>query len=286
MSRFLIGIVGYGKNPHAPCFLDYARAIASALRALGHEAEYATEEARRQRPGRLILFGANNLRDGDGEGAIPEDAIIFNSEQLAAVADPKFFLQNYLQYRNMVVWDYSEANIAELKKLGIERAVHCPVGYVPSMETIAPTAEEDIDVLFYGSVAGPRREILDALDAAKLNVVRLFGVYDKARDEYIARSKVVLNLHYYPHGIFEIFRVSHLLANKKCVVTEAGGRDQALESFASRACFYVPREEIVAGCCALVDDARVRSEIAERGYQEFKKLDLVGYVRRALEVSS
>jgi hypothetical protein len=132
--RFLIGIVGLGTNPHSRCFEDVARALAAALRELGHEVEYANPEAK---PGRLILFGANNLMDDPQNPQIPADSIIFNSEQLAAIADPSFFMQNWVQYRNFVVWDYSQTNIKALRKLGIQRAVHCPIGYHPSMSKIA-----------------------------------------------------------------------------------------------------------------------------------------------------
>ncbi|HKW48703.1 MAG TPA: hypothetical protein VJN70_14740 [Gemmatimonadaceae bacterium] len=280
--KFLVGIVGMGTNPHVGCFLDFAKALANALRALGHEVEYATAEARRLRPGRLIMLGANNLSDPGGH--IPDGSIVFNSEQLAAVDNPAFFLQNYLQYRRLTVWDYSEANLAALKKLGITRAVHCPVGYVPSMTTIEPETE-DIDILFYGSVAGPRREILDALDQTGLNIVRLFGVYGEDRDAFIARSKLVLNLHYYPNGVFEIFRVSHLLANRKCVLTEAGGCDRALEDFARLACAYVPREQIVDTAKMLAANEKMRHEQARVGQEAFKKLDFVQGVGEALEQS-
>lgn len=280
--KFLIGVVGMGVNPHVPCFMDFARALANALRALGHDVEYATAEARRERPGRLIMLGANNLSDPNGQ--IPDGSIVFNSEQLAAVADPTFFLQNYLQYRNLTVWDYSQANIAALKKLGIARAVHCPVGYIPSMTTIEPE-KEDIDILFYGSVAGPRREILDALDKTGFEIVRLFGVYGEERDAFIARSKIVLNLHYYPNGIFEIFRVSHLLANRKCVLTEAGGCDRALEEFARSACAYVPRGDLVDTAKMLVADEHMRREQARIGHEVFRKLDFVRSVAEALEQS-
>ena len=45
-------------------------------------------------------------------------------------------------------------------------------------------------------------------------------VNDLQRDALIARSKVVLNMHYYEPGEFESVRVSYLWANRKCVVTE------------------------------------------------------------------
>jgi hypothetical protein len=280
MARFQIGIVALNRNPHTPCFLDFAKALAAALRRLGHEVKYATPGGE----GRLILFGANNLRDDLEHPAIPADAIVYNSEQLAALKDPTFFLQGWIGFKDHVLWEYSEANMVALKTLDL-RGVLCPVGYVPEMEVVPQATDEDIDVLFYGSVAGPRREVLDALDASGLHVVRLFGVYGAERDAYVARSKVVLNLHYYPRGVFEIFRVSHLLANRKCVLTESGGCDAGLEAFAERSCAYVPRARIVDECRRLVADATARRAQAERGYEEFKKVDLVENVRRAVEQS-
>ncbi len=46
--------------------------------------------------------------------------------------------------------------------------------------------------------------------------------HGRARDELISRAKVVLNVHFYPTAIFEIVRVSYLLANRKAVVGECG----------------------------------------------------------------
>ena len=39
---------------------------------------------------------------------------------------------------------------------------------------------------------------------------------------WIARSKIVLNLHQYDAQVFEIVRVSYLLANRRAVVSERG----------------------------------------------------------------
>ena len=216
---------------------------------------------------------------------MPLDAIVYNSEQVSAARTPEQFIQNFHQYRKHVVWDYSETNIRALRDLGIERPVHCPVGYISSMTKIMFSDTEDIDVLFYGSINSARREILDALDAAGLRVVRLFGVYGAERDQVIARAKVVLNLHFYDRPVFEIFRVSHLLANKKCVVSEDGGQDVELEAFAARAVVLEPRVRIVERCRELVADSVARKEIALRGFEEFRKIDLVECVRLALEAS-
>jgi hypothetical protein len=188
--------------------------------------------------------------------------------------------------RNFAVWDYAQSNLDVLHRLGIHTATLCPLGYHKSMEVLPKVDEQDIDVLFYGSAGGPRREILDALDKTGMNVVRLFGVYDGPRDGIIARAKVVINLHYYPNGVFEIFRCSHLFANRVCVVNEAGGRDKGLEDLARRCTAYTPRAELVERCKELVASPHKRLMIAEQAYEEFKKTDMTENVRRALEASS
>jgi hypothetical protein len=283
MARFAVVITGRERFPHVECFYETARALAKALQRLGHE---VTDDPNR---GRLIIFGANNLHQVEG-APIPSDAILFNSEQLAAVTDPGFFMQGYLAgSKTLTVWDYSAENVKAMKeKLGITRAVHCPLGYVPEMTTIEklPPDKQDIDVLHYGSIGDSRRkEILDGLDKEGLNVVKLFGVYGQERDAYIARAKIVINLHYYPNGVFEIFRVSHLLANKKCVVTEAGGCDPQLEKLAEDACRYTYRAHLVEACKMLCGNASIREMYEQRGFAYFSAHDFVESVRQALEQS-
>lgn len=272
--RFSVGIVKYGVDPNARCFEDFAHAVARVLRALGHD-------TRTDWTGRLIMFGANNMLDS--VGTLPSDAISYNAEQIAAVKLSRLFV-NVEQYKDRFVWDYSEANAAKLRDLGFKRVVMCPVGYEPKMTSIAPV-DEDIDVLFYGSLNPRRKEILNRLAAAGLRVLRLFNIYGAERDAVIARAKVVLNMHHYERGVFEIFRVSHLLANRKCVVSEGDGCDAGLEAFAERATRLVSYDRLAEACRELVGDAGARVSLAERGHAEFTKIDLVENVRVALEAS-
>lgn len=277
MSSFRVVIHSRGRNPHAACFEDLAKAVVSALRILGHEVVPET------RPGRLIMFGANNIIE-DPSGLLPKDAILFNTEQLAAVDDPRQIFQGHQLFRDHVIWDYSKANLEVLSDLGCNRGVHCPVGFVPSMSTISPE-EEDIDVLFYGARNTRRKNILDGLEAAGLKVEAPFGVYGLERDKLIARSKIVLNLHFYPGAVFEIVRVSHLLANRKCVVSEDGGCDPFLEQFAKEATAYVHRDGIISLCKELSADSVKRRQQADRGYHRLAQLDFVESVRNALAAS-
>jgi hypothetical protein len=287
MSRFLVGMAGYAENANARCFEDHVRAVSASLRDLGHEVSYATLEELR-RGGQLIVWGVNNIRedaraseDPERLERFPKGTIIFQTEQVSAIADPSYFIQNWAQFRDFKVWDYARSNVEALGKLGIG-ATLCPLGYHPSMEKIERAAE-DIDVLFYGSNVGPRRALLDKLEDSGLRVYRLFGAFDKERDAIIARSKVVINLRAYVDGVFEIFRCSHLFANRRCVVNEAGNRDPELEALAKRCASTVPRDQLIDECRRLVADAGAREAVAERGYEEFKKINMVESVRRALE---
>lgn len=283
MSRFAIFVLGIKRNPHMRCFMDVAQATKYALRRLGHEVVNGTfreiEEGRLN--ARLILFGANGVTDPGN--LLPEDAIIFNAEQVATmkVTDP---ILTHDTFHRRVVWDYSAMNAAKLRTLGFQRVVHCPVGYVPEMRTIEPV-EEDIDVLFHGSMNDRRRAILDDLARAGLRTVRLWTLYDDERDVHIARAKVCLNIHYYDPAVFEIFRVSHLVANGKCVVSEDDGRDEGLEAVARAVTRYVPYAGIVEACRDLVANDEARREQARAGHEAFKKIDFTESVRLALEAS-
>lgn len=311
--KFSVPIAGYGlpdpQFQHVGCFIDFVRSLVEALRDLGHEVV---------RPdgfwqpghsnGRPIVFGAQNMINleapGDPGSWTPSDAILFNTEQTgAAGADPKRIFDAVKTWQNRVIWDYSEVNATKLREMGCKHVVLCPLGYHPSMTRIQPLLpeQEDIDVLFAGSVETPQRiakfkrsptirvldrgAILEDLRRAGLKVQHVFGVYGTDLDPILARAKVVLNLHYYEGAVFEIFRVSHLLANKKCVVTENGGIDGQLEEFAERSTIRLARKDIVEACKVLVADSHARRVQANAGHEEFLKTSLENNVKRALEQS-
>lgn len=277
--KFTVGIFGRDKFAHVVCFEDLAHALTIALRKAGHEISDFDN------PGRVIALGVNNTSDPWDK--IPKDMIIFNTEQVGAVEDPRFHMRNLDQYKKHVIWDYSAQNVQKLRDAGCKRAVHCPVGYVEGMRKVEPlnSKEEDIDVLFYGALNDRRKDIIIALENSGLKVTTLFNVYGKSRDDFIARAKIVLNIHFYEPSVFEIVRVSHLLASGKCVVSESGSCDFDLEKFAGKATVCVPIDNIVDVCKQLVSDKEYRQDVAERGRAEFKKLDLVDFVRKAVEAS-
>src|SRR5262249_29172921 len=159
---------------------------------LGHEAKLFLDVPTE---GRVIVFNAHNL---PVEYELPDDAIIFNAEQVqtegvyANVWKENKQIQRYLdRLKSHMVWDYSTLNISRLEKLGIHADL-CLVGYWPGLVNIKQT-EQDIDVLFVGSLNERRKLMLLATAKRKLVTRVVFGEYGQERDSLIARAKVVLN---------------------------------------------------------------------------------------------
>lgn len=192
--------------------------------------------------------------------------IIYNLEQI--VPGSPWLSPDYLSVLNKFsVWDYSKRNIEELERIGIEGALHCPIAYVKDLERI-PKREKDIDVLFYGSLNERRKQILEDLRNVGLSVVQIFGLYGEERDSFIARAKIILNLHFYESKVFEIVRVSYLLANRCFVVTENSPKPE-IESELAPGIVLCPYEKIVSSCLEYVNRDREREAIATEGYKLF-----------------
>ena len=211
-----------------------------------------------------IVFGAHHLSES-GERKLPADAILYNFEQLRDGAP--WFQPRYLALlRRFRVWDYSLANIDYLRRSSISpEARHVPVGYVPQWTRIEST-EQDIDVLFFGRLTDRRKRVLHALADLGFEVRFLVGVFGQERDRWIARSKVVLNIHAQAGGLFEYLRVLSLLANRKAVVPEPGVADE-LDPGLARGLEVVPYDRLIESCVRLIRNPDARLALADAGYK-------------------
>jgi hypothetical protein len=227
-----------------------------------------------------ILLGANLLSAAD-VAVLPPGTIVYNLEQISESSS--WCSATYLQLlQNCQVWDYSARNIASLARLGVTVKVeHVPVGYVPELTRIAASAVEDIDVLFYGSMNERRNNVISHLRQAGLNAHAVFGVYGPARDALIARAKVVLNMHYYKANIFELVRVSYLLANRKAVVAECNPGTE-IDPDIVDAVQLAPYEGLVSACIELVANSGSRKALSERGFSRMVARDERAYLAAAL----
>ncbi len=275
--RFAVAVVTPPSNPTiGGGFREIAEGLHHALLALGHDSAVTSRLDLDDR--HTIVFGANHLIHYGLE--VPKNPIFYNLEQLGDdspwMAVPEF-IELFRRYQN---WDYSQANIEYLAALGLPRPTYVPIGYVPELTRIAP-APEDIDVLFYGMLSERRYAVLRDLHDRGLRVKWLSGVLGASRDAWIARSKIVVNVHYWEAKIFEIARVSYLLANRRAVVSERG-TDPTLERELASGVAFADYDELVDRCIELLGDERARHELAERGYQAFSARDQAAIVHRAL----
>jgi hypothetical protein len=140
---------------------------------------------------------------------------------------------------------------------------------------------QDIDVAFFGSENPRRLAVLQALLRAGLKVHAAVGVYGAERDALLSRAKLVLNLHYHEAQVFEIVRVSYLLANRLCVVSEIGF-DRDLEAPFARGVAFAPYGELVAACRYLLQRPNARRRIAQDGFEAFQAMPQAPMLRAAL----
>lgn len=206
-----------------------------------------------------IILGANML---DPEVPLPEDSILVNLEQLEGnTLLPPHYFDRLLRH---TVWDYSAANVRLLRARGAREVTRIPLGYVPELTRIVGK-EPDIDILFYGSLNPRRLVVLDQLSAAGARVERLFGLYGAERDAYIARSKIVLNMHFYESKMLEVVRIFYLLANGVFVISERGADAEEAARFEGGVVFS-GYEQLVSNCLRYLGDPQSRQIIAASGH--------------------
>jgi SAM-dependent methyltransferase len=276
VSRFAVSVVSPQGYVHSAAFREVAESLHHGLVALGHDS-LITDSVRP--PGRRPIILGSNLLKGVREKP-PKDAVLYNLEQI----DPgsPWLTPDLLElFRRHTVWDYSPRNAERYRALGLPAPRVVPIGWVPALTRIAPAAEEDIDVLFYGSVNPRRRRILDALAARGLRVEAAYGLYGEARDQLIARAKIVLNVHFYEAKVFEVVRVSYLLANRRCVVSERGVDPLEERRFEAGVAF-APYDDLVDTCLRLARDPVARASLAAAGHGLMKRRDTAAYLREAL----
>jgi hypothetical protein len=218
-----------------------------------------------------IIFGAQMMSESD-LGAFPRDTIVYNFEQISGleVNDVKPILK--FAAERFRIWEYSEANISTWSKLRSARdVVHVPVGWAPILKRIEKRVPQDIDVLIYGLPGRLRLEIFHELCHRGVKCLFVSGMYGAPRDELISRAKLVLNLNLHDFSrIFEIVRVSYLLANAKAVVADRQPGTY-IERGLEEAVAFAPPHQVADVCLALLNDDRARLELEERGREVIEK---------------
>jgi hypothetical protein len=277
-DRHCIWVVSPAGYVHSRAFEEVALGLHCAFGELGGKAPLVSAPSNWN--GRTpIVFGAN-LLPADAANWLPKNTILVNLEQVSK--ESNWINGAYVGLlRQFPVLDYSPRNRDELYRLGITHAGLLRVGYSSGLTRIAHAPVKDIDVLFYGSMNPRRRDLLVTLTNAGLNVAVLFGVYGEERDAVIARSKLVINIHHFEAQVFEIVRISYLLANRVCVVTEGHADDLDMAPYAEGLAF-ASYDGLAARCLALLADQGERDSIAEKGFEIMSGISQSAILREAI----
>jgi hypothetical protein len=261
MARLNICLVKPDHYIHSYAFLELGELLFFSLKELGHEVTFGFNHI--EPSATNILIGCH-LLDPSFITQIPASTIILNTEQVYGETDwnkPIFSWAKHFQ-----IWDYSPKNIEKLNQLGIDRTKLLRIGFQKELARLDISGPKEIDVLFYGSVNDRRKAIIDGLEAKGLKVKVLFGVYGKDRDEWIERSKVVLNHHYYESQIFEIVRVFYLLTNAVAVVGEVNDTT-SINSIYQDGIYASRYEDLISNCVELVSNQTLRDQIQVKALQ-------------------
>ena len=227
-----------------------------------------------------IVLGAHLLNDNLIED-IPENTIIFNTEQIESITENwKKKILN-LARKNIIFWDYSQYNLDYLSKTINIKGKLFQIGYQKELNRINHNIDKNIDVLFYGSINARREHIINKLKDRKINVKTLFGVYGKERDNLIAKSKLILNMHMYDSKIFEIVRVFYLLSNSIPVLTEVGSDTKFNNDFLDLVCKST-YENIEKNIIYLLENDKKRIELGESGLNAIKKFPQIKFTEQIL----
>jgi hypothetical protein len=266
-DRYRVVIIVPAGYKHSLCFTEVAFLLRNSLTANGISCDITVNDLAADSIN--IILGFHLLAFGDY--LAPYKYIPYQLEQLSAAEG--VFSDNVKKILSggVAVWDYSAENIEFLRTQGISAKL-LPVGFHESMEQVPQAAEKDIDVLFFGSLGERRQAVLTKLEKAGKapKVKTLFGVYGRERDEFIGRSKILLNIHYYSTKIFEAVRVSYLLNNRCCVVSE----ESSVYPYAGVNIPLVAYDALPEKCLDILDKgedgAASYKSIGEASYSEFK----------------
>lgn len=186
---------------------------------------------------------------------IPADSVIYQTEH------PSTWAPSYSeQLRARETWAYSE-HASYYDK-------HVPLGYSPDFPRIALATEQDIDVLFFGSMNHRRAFVLGQCERQGLNVhTAPMGTFGTELTRLIARAKVVLNVHYYTApSCFEYARVVPLVHSGVCVLSENSEQGEGTGLAASAS--YT---NLANAAKALVENKELREHCAKQSLKNLMK---------------
>ena len=115
-----------------------------------------------------------------------------------------------------------------------------------------------------------------------LNVSAIYGVFGEQRNEMIARSKVILNHHFFETKILEMVRISFLLANRCAVLSEKSSNQTEDSMWSSGICFS-EYSNLPMTAQGLINNDSKRILLSETGFKMIRERKIEDYLKIALK---
>ena len=151
--------------------------------------------------------------------------ILYQLEQLNNINKYKKNINNELEIfmkNALYVLDYNMSNYNNLSNEINKMYVGVPI---IKNESILPV--KDIDILFYGNLNDYRKNILKNLSKV-YNIKILEKSFGSELRDYIIRSKIILNIHYYKDALLELCRIHEAIPYKCKIISEISRDDLKL----------------------------------------------------------
>lgn len=276
----VVCLIQPGGYIHSLGLLEVCQLLAASFESLGWRAKLTVNQLEDQALN--VVVGYHLLRPEDAALFAGRRVVVYQLEQATQGEDWLTAERLGLLAAASAVWDYSPENIAALRRSGIGRVRELKLGFHPALRKIAQREEsaKDVDVLFYGSMNQRRARVLDAL-SRRCRVKTLFGVYGQERDRWIARSRIVLNIHHYASRIMEQVRLSYLLNNECFVISEEAEHNPFGDGIV-----LAPYGELADRCERYLKEPEARRASAARGFELFQQRPMTSELAPLLEECS
>jgi len=265
-------------------YKEVIESIQWGLAQLGHQVSYGIGHY--ESDAINIIFG-HRLLTVESLKKLPGNTIIYNLEQIEGLSVEDIYRNESNKYcfENFQMWEYSIFQKNMWKKLSTLYPVKfVKIGYAPVLSRIKRKKYQNIDVLLYGATVNKRLKIYHELCCAGLRSVYLCGIYGKLRDDQISESKIILNINKYDQTkIFEIVRVSYLMANKKAVLSDSS-TESSIEDDLTGIVRMVKEDNIIEECVKLLGNDKERKLLEEIGYEAIIKRDIREILSEAIEL--
>ena len=226
-----------------------------------------------------ILFFFWNVPWTDLECLHP-DCIFVNFEPLTPASHA--WLPRHLEtLSKSYVWEYSRVNYQNQPFLQINNTDWLPLSFnsdaaqILTSQQRLPNRQQDIDVVFIGSMTTRRTRIIDELRKKNVRIAFTNGGVtwsQEERTEYLRRSKIALNFHNWDDfRVVEQSRLHIFFRHHKAVVCEMYPDSEVAPELRD-AVVGVPYEDLVDAILDLLDDAPRRARLEDAGLKALAKL--------------